>query len=60
LRTALTFEDSAKAKWWELNRILFYGGGQRLPNVTDLDDEDLAQLVNLWRARALTPTPANT
>jgi hypothetical protein len=55
----VTFEDSTKAKWWELNRILSYGGGQRLPNVTDLNDEDLAQLVNLWRARALTPTPAN-
>jgi hypothetical protein len=58
--SVVTFEDSAKANWWELNRILSYGGRQRLPNVTDLNDKDLAQLVNLWRARALTPAPANT
>jgi hypothetical protein len=46
--SVVTFQDSAKYYW------------QRLPNVTDLSDEDLAQLLNLWRARALTPAPANT
>jgi hypothetical protein len=51
--SVVTFEDSTKANWWELNRISSYGGRQRLPNVTDLTDEDLAQLANLWRARAL-------
>jgi hypothetical protein len=60
LGSFVTFEDSAKAKWWELDRILSCGGRQRLPSVTDLSDAELAQLVNLWRARALTPAPANT
>jgi hypothetical protein len=60
LSSFVTFEDSAKAKWWELDRILFCGGRQWLPNVTDLNEADLAQLVNLWRARALTPAPKNT
>ena len=46
------FENSAKAKWWGL------AGGQNgareeLQNVTKLSLEDRAQLLNLWRARAL-------
>jgi hypothetical protein len=51
--SVVIFEDSTKVNWWELNRILSYGGRQRLPNLTDLTDEDLARLMNLWRARAL-------
>ena len=52
--TYVTYSDDEPAKWWHLNRNIYFGGRAWLPDTFGLDARHLAALMNGWRARALT------
>jgi hypothetical protein len=49
----VVYTDSAPAKWWELSRILFFGGNAWFSDTYGLGAKNLADLMNAWRKIAL-------
>jgi hypothetical protein len=49
----VVYTDRTPAKWWELSRILLFGGNAWLRDTYGLGARNLADLMNGWRKSAL-------